>query len=368
MNNDIVYVLGAGVNESIRTIDRQPAFSPPLSHNFFKVARNLPKSRFRDYDDCLSPLYNYISRCWHKSKSDLEIDDFNLEECFTLIQLQLTEARLERDSQKVNDLLKVQYFLIAFFIEVLSEFHDYFILSPTMLDFGKILYNERPMIITFNYDLFMEFVIEHASGKNNAQLNYLNKFERVLTKEELYSIVSNSEWNWNRPLAYGIKFDKVLVHDGSMAFREKYFDKRTFYSNRKNKLYPWSILKLHGSINWYRYVKDTPNQYISQEELELLYESKKKQIVLQNLVWFLPSSETPYNEEQLFVEPIIITPVLHKQFYDVRGNNIGRLPQVAVTPGILKILQSGVFNIKASTSVMSGTPTFLRLEFQTSPP
>jgi hypothetical protein len=55
-------------------------------------------------------------------------------------------------------------------------------------------------------------------------------------------------------------------------------------------------------------------------------------------------------------------------FYDVRGNNIGGLQQVAVTPGVLKMLQSGVFNIRASSSVMSGTPTFLRLEFQTTPP
>ena len=44
-----------------------------------------------------------------------------------------------------------------------------------------------------------------------------------------------------------------------MALREKYFDKRTFYSNRKNKLYTWSILKLHGSINWYIYVKELKN-------------------------------------------------------------------------------------------------------------
>jgi hypothetical protein len=41
-------------------------------------------------------------------------------------------------------------------------------------------------------------------------------------------------------------------------------------------------------------------------------------------------------------------------FYDSRGNNIGGLQQVAVTPGTLKALQSGVFNIKADTSRMSG--------------
>jgi hypothetical protein len=73
---------------------------------------------------------------------------------------------------------------------------------------------------------------------------------------------------------------------------------------------------LHGSLNWYKYVRDSPNPYISQEELERRYESRKKQVVLQDLVWFLPSSETPFDESQLFVEPIIITPVLYKQFYD----------------------------------------------------
>lgn len=257
LNNDIIYVLGAGVNQSIKTIDRDPAFSPPLSHNFFKIARNLPKSRFRGYDDILSSLYNYIEIYWHKSKSDLEIFDFNLEECFTLIQLQLRETR---STEEYLNLLKIRYLLVAFFAEVLSEFRDYYLLSSVMLNFGKILYNERPMIITFNYDIFIELVIEYASGKNNAKLNYLNRFQRELTDEEQYNIVSNSEWNWNRPLGYGIKFDKVLLHDGSIAFREKYFDKKTFYSNKKNKLYPWSILKLHGSLNWWRYVNDTPNR------------------------------------------------------------------------------------------------------------
>ena len=52
-------------------------------------------------------------------------------------------------------------------------------------------------------------------------------------------------------------------------------------------------------------------------------------------------------------------------FYDSKGNNVGGgLYQAAVNPGVLKSLQSGVFNIKANTSVMKGTPSFLRLEYQ----
>jgi hypothetical protein len=53
-------------------------------------------------------------------------------------------------------------------------------------------------------------------------------------------------------------------------------------------------------------------------------------------------------------------------FYDSKGNNIGGLQQVDVTPGTLKPLQTGVFNIKANTFSMNGTPAFMRLEFLSS--
>ena len=52
-------------------------------------------------------------------------------------------------------------------------------------------------------------------------------------------------------------------------------------------------------------------------------------------------------------------------FYDSKGNNVGGgLYQGAVNPTILNSMQSGAFNFKASTSIMKGTPSFLRLEYQ----
>ena len=71
LNNDIIYVLGCRRKSIDKNYNRDPAFSPPLSHNFFKILRNLPKSMFRGYDNILSSLYNYIEIYWHKSKSDL---------------------------------------------------------------------------------------------------------------------------------------------------------------------------------------------------------------------------------------------------------------------------------------------------------
>ena len=44
-------------------------------------------------------------------------------------------------------------------------------------------------------------------------------------------------------------------------------------------------------------------------------------------------------------------------FYDSKGNSVGG-------PTVLKSLQLGAFSMKPSTSIMKGTPTFLRLEYQ----
>jgi hypothetical protein len=51
------------------------------------------------------------------------------------------------------------------------------------------------------------------------------------------------------------------------------------------------------------------------------------------------------------------------RFYDINGNNVGGLQQVPISPATLKSFQSGVFNIKAPKSALSGTPSFVRLEY-----
>jgi hypothetical protein len=51
-------------------------------------------------------------------------------------------------------------------------------------------------------------------------------------------------------------------------------------------------------------------------------------------------------------------------FYDSKGNSIGGPYKGTVNPTVLKSLQLGAFSMKPSTSIMKGTPTFLRLEYQ----
>jgi hypothetical protein len=51
-------------------------------------------------------------------------------------------------------------------------------------------------------------------------------------------------------------------------------------------------------------------------------------------------------------------------FYDSKGNSVGGPYKGAVNPTSLKTLQLGAFSMKPSTSIMKGTPSFLRLEYQ----
>jgi hypothetical protein len=54
-------------------------------------------------------------------------------------------------------------------------------------------------------------------------------------------------------------------------------------------------------------------------------------------------------------------------FYDSKGNNVGGPYKGTVNPTVLKRLQLGAFSMKPSTSIMKGTPSFIRLEYQSSP-
>jgi hypothetical protein len=51
-------------------------------------------------------------------------------------------------------------------------------------------------------------------------------------------------------------------------------------------------------------------------------------------------------------------------FYDSKGDTIGGPYKGTVNPTVLKSLQLGAFSMKPSTSIMKGTPSFIRLEYQ----
>ena len=120
-------------------------------------------------------------------------------------------------------------------------------------------------------------------------------------------IISYRPSNWNRALGYAIKFDKVQLPISV----DKYIKGRKYYSLSENKLHKWYILKLHGSINWFRYLNIPSGE--SEVDLKNSFIKKKmKEIILTKGNWFL---DLPPSMDGLYIDPIMITPILNKGKY-----------------------------------------------------
>lgn len=315
-----VYLLGAGANQSIRDLDNLP---PPMTKNFFQISLKKGKYANEHYIEKAQSVYDYIEKYWRKNKSDLATSSFDLEECFTLLERQARQAQQRNDEQRYRELWKIQFLLKSFFAEVLSEFETFAYTSETMQKFGKLLYKERPTILTFNYDCFVEAVIEGVSGVNPSLPEEMFKpppdkwpFERIKVSDEE---LAYSHFNWNRPLGYGLIFDEVQLHRAGLS---TYVEGKRFYSHCQNKLYSWPILKLHGSLNWFRYLPIRKYPIFSEDNTEISKFTKKaNEIILVDAKFRWWFAEPP-DLDGWIIDPLVITPTLYKDaFYRERPFN-----------------------------------------------
>lgn len=90
-----VYVLGAGVNQEICFDNNGESYHPPMSRDFFKVALCMERYICDYYDWNCKPLSEHIYKYWRKDKEDLIKNGLDLEDCFTLLQLQRWTIRVD---------------------------------------------------------------------------------------------------------------------------------------------------------------------------------------------------------------------------------------------------------------------------------
>jgi hypothetical protein len=127
--------------------------------------------------------------------------------------------------------------------------------------------------------------------------------EREFTSAELIY----SHHNWNRPLGYGFPFDVVRLHQAGVS---QYVDGDRFYSLPENTPYDWPLLKLHGSINWFRYLPF--RKYPAFDQAQALPPVKLSQALLVDGHWWFGE---PPDFQGWYIDPLIITPVLYKEQY-----------------------------------------------------
>jgi hypothetical protein len=301
---NVVYLFGAGVNQVVEDWD---GVSPPLLNNFFNVA--LSMKRFRDdfYSKQLESVYRYIEKYFRKTKDELAKSPFDLEICFTLLDRQIKRAQSEKKNEEFQELIKINFQLIAFIAEVLSEFEYFAVMSYIMRNLARVIFYEKPVILSFNYDCLMEAVLETMSGVNP---NVPKSFsERTRETEELSDdLLTYSYCKWNKPLAYGFRFDEIELQQAGIS---RFVKGSRFYSVPQNVLYKEPLLKLHGSLNWFKYLPFRSFPVLAGEPKPKLGE-KESNIILKRGTWWFGR---PPDHDGWSIDPIIVTPVLYKDEY-----------------------------------------------------
>lgn len=305
LEKETVYILGAGFNQCVNDWD---GLKPPLATNFFQTFLKSKKYQDDYYAKRVGSVYKYIEKYWKKTKEDLLNQPFDLEACFTFLELQYYEAEKNGNSDKTSELANINFQLKTMFAEFLSGFESFGHISDLLRDFGKQIYKEKPTIITFNYDCVLETAIESASQVRDKIPNSFRgapeENEDVPDEELPYS-----HCNWNRPLGYGIKFDEVQLQRAGLS---TFVDGHRFYNHPENKPYSWKILKLHGSLNWFRYLPIRKYPLFLDSEKQLSQEKRESVMLIKGHWWF----NTPPDRNGWFIDPLIITPTLYKErFY-----------------------------------------------------
>lgn len=317
MGDKTVYLLGAGFNQFLEDFDE---ITPPLAKDFFKKA--LRKRKFKDevFLEKMGDLFSYIQKFWRYDISELKTNDLDLEEVFTLIQLQIEKYKFQNNKKELKRLVDISFKLEALFSEVLSDFSPVNPRKPEgylmLIKLGKILLSQQPTIITFNYDTLLEDGMASASGVANPPQSYIQK-SRNSSRKLPASLVKYSHANWNPVLAYGFEFDYVSLPQAGVPQMVKRDD---YYGEKLNSLYKMKILKLHGSLNWMEVAAPLDNRAWSDENHFSWKEfpakiHKKEGIIYNNSRWHFGM---PPLLGTWLLRPKIITPVLYKDTFYAR--------------------------------------------------
>jgi hypothetical protein len=300
---DTVYLLGAGIN---RVFGNPDGLLPPLITDFFQQALSHPflDSQLKGEEDHqrLRRVLGYVKRYWKLSEEDLRKVPFDLEACFTLLQQQRSVAEAT-DVGRHRELLVIENDLTWFLAKYLAMLENFAYTSYELLELGRLISEERAAVLTFNYDTIVEGAVEFHEGKRGYTLpTHLTSGDEVPDDH-----LSYSSFEWNRALAYGIRFDEVELQQTEVHLESVPQDR--FYGHPDNRLYDTPFLKLHGSLNWFVHTSVPIDPASKPSEVN---DKKGKSVLTAGFPWIGYGLDPP-NRDGWLLEPVIVTPVMNKE-------------------------------------------------------
>ena len=245
--SDIVYLFGAGINKGL--VDERTNISPVLATDLFIQAFKNTSILKDSIDLDKLPLFVYINKHFNVDIDSLKCNSFDLEKLYKTLQEDIEKNKDNDFIRRKLELIKNDLTLL--FIKVLSHFEfmaPFAIKKESFSLLGKKIYYEKSNVITFNYDLYLENVIE----KVDTVLVLDHKKEKIARNKNTVDLldeeISFSRFSWKRELSYAVKFDEITLKH---PLSHHTIPKERYYSIPEHKFYENVFLKLHGSINWF---------------------------------------------------------------------------------------------------------------------
>ena len=294
--------MGAGINRSVRGPD---GLLPPLAHDFFRQALRHPRISHEYIIELITPLLDFIEKYWHMTQDELKDTDFDLEECFTLLELQRRDAARSQDQDAYVRTLRLEWLLTQLLLDFMSEVEHWVFNSAEFQAFGNRLFLERATVITFNYDSLLESAIEAASPPR------LDAAKALFSRDPMDNVIHDediaySPREWNPYVAYKVRFDEVeLLTPGITRMVEG----TRYYGHARNQTDLPAFLKMHGSLGWFFH----SGYRVDGVQLEGEGHSQTERSVLRRGFYRLGHPNIDYADAEILL-PLIITPVLNKPY------------------------------------------------------
>jgi hypothetical protein len=315
MPNETVYVCGAGLN---RVLHDRFGNSPPLANEFLKQFLSRPNFQGAVYRRRLHLLLEFIGKYWHLTTDQLAREDFDIEEFFTFLRRQFGRAYAADDTRAFRALQSIDIEAKRLIFELLGSYEHFIDASPEMRLLGELICRSQSDVITLNYDTLLEQSIRSASPFAHASLSPQTGYhDRWVANALTDHDVKGRFKEWHQPLSYYLRFDEVQLIGVPGDFVS--VPGKRLYSFPENEPYSWSVLKLHGSLNWFRYLPIS-NRPPSPYEPQIAFPDEKKDaIVLSEEFWSWAS--VPERDGWL-LDPIVVPPTLYKD--EIFGQSLYR--------------------------------------------
>ncbi len=268
-------MLGAGVNAVLR--DFRSGQRVALAADFFqRYLENRWFMRHGTINPAHQAAFDYVERTWQRELSTLKSHPLNLEDVFSILQLDMAETRVSGDLAKLAGLHAVEASLTRMLIEYFGQSygaHDWTEPDSEGWAFAALarhILETSATVLTFNYDTLLEDALEQASGqliwyqdpppedlRDRARQAMRVRYDGYLTPSDYPDDILElfrrlpSTTSWDRARAYGVDFRLVTSNNPDLSWWP--LPSATYNAAFTDKPEPSSMLyKMHGSLNWYR--------------------------------------------------------------------------------------------------------------------